>query len=679
MRHGSLLLENVGPGGELRRFGRTEFRDQDTQNALEGAIDAAASGGTRDTEILSQLQPRPWEPASAADIEWLAEDLVPLRYQLDQEEWERGRASYLRAASSSKAAQVVETVEALAPREKVDRAHDLLPSRDLREPDLRIRVTGLLLRYDPTTSVDFAASLEAARSISDPPHRISALLEVVAGSDGVDRRVEDAGGVAILEALAEQAGRSDLAAMTDSCNAVAATAAGLGHQPLLRVAAALADLARALSTGPDEQEPMLAAISALESTGVRAWQAPIRHILEVWGQREALHRIRAAAEGAGGDRPGSADDPARAAPEAPAAETPEISPEALASIRDRDWMRAASTLRVELDDLEWRTPEARACRNTAALLAFALTNCLEFLPNQREGIGAEILDLAARYGAQLLEDVRAGGSGDGGRAADASRSAASNLGYAMTHALGTGTANTAAVDLSFQLLREAAERTDAAAVPEAYAARANNLALGYRMLARATTGDQRLENLTRAEAVLVNVARIDEEAAGSGAGYDSRYIDYANLGDVRAELAEHTYDDTLISRKPTESARWYRAALDAYLRSADIAERLDVPENLAHADVRAAVVFLELCNHYAVERYYAGGDLDAAFYDWLRAFAGGHVRTDRLVASWAASALACVSRAARISIPRNPSLVIEAIEAAVQLWSLSQWRSAVPR
>jgi len=354
------------------------------------------------------------------------------------------------------------------------------------------------------------------------------------------------------------------------------------------------------------------------------------------------------------------------------------SPEARTALRNRDWVRAASELRIDLDDLEWRNPKDRECRYTAAILASVLASCLEFFPQQRDSLGAEILGLAARYGAQLLEDVRVGRPEDGAPA-DASLSAASNLGYAMTSVLRAETVHTAAVEMSFQLLRAAAERTDPAADPEAYAIRANNLALGYLMLARTAMGDRRLEHLTRAEAILVDVAGIDEEAVRSGNEPDSRYIDYANLGDVRADLARHTYDATLISRKPTESARWYHAALNAYLKSADIAEELGVPENLAHAQIRAAVIYLELCNRYALERYYAGGDVHAAFYDWLRAFAGGgHVRTDRLVASWAASALACVSEAAKNSIPRNPSLVIECIEAGIQLWSLSQWRSAVP-
>ena len=723
LRHGSLLLENVGPGGELKSFAHTEFRDQDIQNMLDSETEAMAAGRAWDPDFAGRLQARPWEPASAADLEWLAEDLVPLRYQLDQEEWESGRTSYLRAASSSKAAQVLEMVEALAPQEKVDGAHDHLPSRDVREPDIRIRIAGLLLRYDPTASVDFAAGLEAARSISDQSRRISTLLEVAAETDRLDWRIQDGAVLAVLEALAELADRHDPAVMADSCDAVTTTAASIGHQPLLLVATALADLSRALSAAPpaqraapeggtdaarangQEPEPILAAISTLESTGVRAWQAPITHILEAWGWQDAPDQIRASAETGGyqsadqatttgglaadvdsprdgprddGDLSGSADDPAQAAPTQPAAELGP-SPEARAAIRNRDWGRAASQLRIDLDDLEWRTPQDRASRNTAALLASVLTSCLEFFPQHRERLGAEILDLAARYGAQLLEDVRAGRSGDSGPAAHASRAAASNLGYAMTSVFTAETGDTAAVDLSIQLLREAAERTDAAAAPEVYAIRANNLALGYRLLARVTTEDQRLENLTRAEAILVDVARIDEEAFLSGNGTDSRYIDYANLGDVRADLASHTYDATWISQKATESARWYRGALDAYFRSADIAEELGVPENLAHAYVRAAAVYLELCNHYALERYYAGGDLHAAFYDWLRAFAGGgHVRTDRLVASWAASALSCVSEAAQNSIPRNPSLVIECIEAAVRLWSLSQWRSAVP-
>lgn len=722
-RHGSLLLENVGRGGELKSFARTQFREQDIQNMLDSEIEEVAAGRARNPDIPSRGQVAPWEPASSADLEWLAADLVPLRYQLGKEEWEGGRTSYLRAASSSKAPQVLEFVEALAPQKRVESAHDHLPSRDLYEPDIRIRVAGLLLRNDRTASVDFAAGLEAARSISDQPRRVSALLEVAAESDRLDWRIQDGAVVAVLDALAELSDRHDLAVMADSCAAVTTTAASIGHQPLLRVATALADLSRALSAAPaaqrsapgggtaaagaNGQEPVLAAISTLESTGIRAWQASITHILEAWGRQDAPDPIRARAETgdyqsadqattaavgpaadvnspcdvAGdddGDLPGSAHDSARAAAMSAAAELG-ASPEARVALRNRDWMRAASQLRIDLDDLEWRAPQSRSGRNTAALLAAVLTSCMEFFPRQRARLGAEIRDLAARYGAQLLEDVRAVGSGDGGSAADASLSAANNLGYAMTSVLRAETADTDAAGLSFHLLQEASERTDAAAAPADYAIRANNLALGYRMLARLTTGDQRLQNLIRAEAILVDVARIDEEAARSSNEPDSRYIDYANLGDVRADLAGHTYDSTWISRKPTESARWYRTALDAYLRSADIAEQLDVPENLAHADVRAAAVYLELCNHYALERYYAGGDLPAAFYDWLRAFAGGgHVRTDRLVASWAASALACISRAARNSIPRNPSLVIECIEAAVRLWSLTQWRSAVP-
>ena len=238
------------------------------------------------------------------------------------------------------------------------------------------------------------------------------------------------------------------------------TAASIGHQPLLLVATALADLSRALSAAPPAQraapeggtdaavrtgrpEPTLAAISTLESTGVRAWQAPITHILEAWGRQDAPDQIRASAETGGyqsadqatttgglaadvdsprdgprddGDLSGSADDPAQAAPTQPAAELGP-SPEARAAIRNRDWGRAASQLRIDLDDLEWRTPQDRASRNTAALLASVLTSCLEFFPQHRERLGAEILDLAARYGAQLLEDVRAGRSGDSGPAA----------------------------------------------------------------------------------------------------------------------------------------------------------------------------------------------------------------------------------------------------------------------
>ena len=113
----------------------------------------------------------------------------------------------------------------------------------------------------------------------------------------------------------------------------------------------------------------------------------------------------------------------------------------------------------------------------------------------------------------------------------------------------------------------------------------------------------------------MKTARVGERSAAAGVGNDSRYVDYANLGDARVRFRpcpRTTGGISAISR--SESAHWYRKALDAYERSAELAREQNRKESEAHAAVRAARVHLQLIDLYSHERYYGSGDLSLAFY-----------------------------------------------------------------
>jgi hypothetical protein len=157
------------------------------------------------------------------------------------------------------------------------------------------------------------------------------------------------------------------------------------------------------------------------------------------------------------------------------------------------------------------------------------------------------------------------------------------------------------------------------------------------------------------------------------------YLDYANLGRSYLDMAAGTYEAQWINRKPVESARWYRQALDAFAASAQLALDEGRAESAADAELMAARVLTQVCEHYALERYWAGGDLTAAFYRWLCEFAvEAETNPREVVRSAAATALGYLEAALQRALALNPGIVLEILDGIVAVWSLSAWRDAVP-
>jgi len=355
----------------------------------------------------------------------------------------------------------------------------------------------------------------------------------------------------------------------------------------------------------------------------------------------------------------------------------ELSDAVLAHVRHRDWFRAASALRMELDTAELQSPESPYCLFLAAQYAKMLLQCAEFLPQQKRRLAIEVRDLVLDYG-ELILDSAARERGTPGSGA----SNANNLGWAavkLSHGIEDGES---LLRSGLELLERAVDAAPRAVAPESYSIYANNLAMACRDLSEFDSENQ-AALLRRAADLMREVQSIDREFLKSRSRArrsigQTLYIDLANLSRVCLGLGIATYDAKWINRKPLASARWFREALDTALESRQFAAQIDRIENIADADILAAQIYLWLCRQYMTERRWAGGDLTRAFYEWLCEFAGGWVNTGQFVRDCAASALEHLCRAAYVGIDRNPSVLVEVIDSMVALWALSMWNEGIP-
>ncbi|MEV6759842.1 CHAT domain-containing protein [Streptomyces sp. NPDC051105] len=619
VRHGSLLLENVGADGRLSNFSETQSRDQRVRDLIDSAVDAldAPDRLAEQVALVEGLRAELWEPDTDDDVEWLVGDLIPLRHQLDEAEWAAAAEQYVTAAQSSRARDVVSRVDAAVSQEQIEAVLDSLPRWTPDEPHLEIRLAAIVARHDPDADPCLEAALADALARPSAAERAHALIELITICDLVDWRVQDRA-IDVLLHLLEEMTAQGAPAEADAIAEFGARAAGaIGHRPLQTALSRVCGQNR-----PDESRP------------ANEPDLPSQDVLDV----------------------------------------PEfLSEEALRMLGEQDWARASILLSAELDEHERRDPAGLPSLLTAGYLGLALSSSIELHPDLGEGLALQILRQGVRFGPGLLAAVR-GPQRAGHRLV---LNAAANLGHAMAAHFSDHRASREVLQLAADLLAETLLRTDPDHEPLTYSTRANNLALCQMTVAEMHQDDERITTLHKAHDLFLEATRIDEENVGRGG--DTRFIDYSNLGATRMALALATYDAQTIDHKPVESAHWYRSALEAYHHAAELADQSGSPEHQAAILLKAAAVTMDLCDRYALERYWAGGDLTKAFYDWLRAFAGDHIRTDWLLSDWAGSALASISHAARIAVGGNPTLVLTCVEAAVRLWSLGQWRNGIPR
>lgn len=488
-----------------------------------------------------------------------------------------------------------------------------------RLPHLAVRIAGILLRQR-AGALDFGSRVTALRGEA-PESRAQALATLFWEADEIDRAVQMACLNGLLEAreVLVTAGRGDAAARVEELllAATAGTAWKAQTHDLLHTPAAPSAAAEAGTPAPPE-------------------------VVERFPMSEKARRFFAA----------------------------------------HDWLRLAAQLQIELDEIEWQEPDGARCRTAAARLASALNQCVDFVPHQAPALAAEVYDLAERYGGRILEDARATDDAVG------AASNANNLGWAavsLSHRAHSG--GDVLLEAGTQLLEAAVLLAPRGANPLGFSIYANNLAMACRSKARLAGGgdrEQYLARMQRSIALMREVIDVDEGLRQSADPRDQAagatlYLDYANLGRSCFDLAAGTYDAQWINHKPVESARWYRQALDAFVTAARLALDERRGESAADAEMMAARVLTQVCEHYALERYWAGGDLTAAFYRWLCEFAGEAETNPReLVRSSAAAALGYLDAALPRALQLNPGVVLEILDAIVAVWSLSVWRDAVP-
>jgi CHAT domain len=209
---------------------------------------------------------------------------------------------------------------------------------------------------------------------------------------------------------------------------------------------------------------------------------------------------------------------------------------------------------------------------------------------------------------------------------------------------------------------------------------ANNLAVGYQCKAARQDAEGARESLQHAVELIQRVIESDERLAESHNAYErsisrTKYIDLLNLGLVCRDLGDRTYSKMMISVKPKESAVFYRRAMRAFVDARDLAEKRRHTTIAATASNTLAALLLSICETFVAERQWAGGDIQAAYYDWLSTLADGPVGTDRLFQTCAVAALRSASSAARAQ-HTNSALIVECVDTMIAVFSLSQRKLA---
>ncbi|MEO8391509.1 MAG: CHAT domain-containing protein [Chloroflexota bacterium] len=356
-----------------------------------------------------------------------------------------------------------------------------------------------------------------------------------------------------------------------------------------------------------------------------------------------------------------------------------LSPKVRQYMKEKRWLQAADQLRVELDELENCEPGSLKCRSQAASLSGLLHQCVDFAPHQGRAIAEQVRALSEEYGASILQDAETALPGEASRFARN----ANNLGWSaisLSHLLVEGQQNL--LNFGTRLLEQAVRLEPADRTPEGFSSAANNLSVAYQSLSKYDASNS-LDYLHKAEQLIREVIAVDERLLQSPDLHQQQigrtmYIDYNNLGNISFALAHATYQSQWINVKSPESAQWYRKALEAYQQSAELAFTEAAVEMAADARVKAAEIYLELCNHYTQERYWSGGDVTHAFYEWLCEFSGGPVKSVDFLRYCGDAALGHFIAAATIAYNRNPGLLIDCLDRLVRMWSLSRWRQGIP-
>ena len=381
-----------------------------------------------------------------------------------------------------------------------------------------------------------------------------------------------------------------------------------------------------------------------------------------------------------GHVPGEAVGEPRVSPEAEAeieAEPP-VLPEARALIDAERWEAAASLLRRDLLSREERDMNDPACFGIAAMLCFVLSEASDVSPRLRPQTARLISDLTFRYSSGLL-------GRDGCRVLDNVRSArnASMIGLsAAKYASALPEDEVAALlSVSMRLLELAVELTPAATHDADFSVYANNLAIACQEAARSQPSDQAVVSLERSIALLDQVIEVDDGLAGSLSIKDrivagTKSFDLLNLGLACRQLAALTYSARWLHLKPIASAHYYRRALVAFTQSRALALREGRLANAATSSVNVGMILLDLVEYFVAERKWAGGDIHHAFYEWLRALAGGHVGTSKLLDSCIDGVLAAANDAG--TRHSNGSLKLERLHLLIRALGTTERHSVIP-
>lgn len=342
-----------------------------------------------------------------------------------------------------------------------------------------------------------------------------------------------------------------------------------------------------------------------------------------------------------------------------------------------DWNAAAPLLRHELE-----RPGAHLLRDArsircAAVLCSVLQQLRDFEPHRRVQLAVEVNDLVGRLSPVLLD-----ANGETAMSPEARSSLANIVGFAAVNAAGdlAGDPGTRLLNRGIDLMELSTSLLDEALDSKGFSFSANNLAVGYQFKARRQDDEGARESLQHAVELIQRVIKSDERLAESHNAYErsvsrTKYIDLLNLGLVCRDLGDRTYSRMMISVKPKESAVFYRRAIRAFVDSRDLAAKRRHTTIAATASNSLAALLLSICQTFVAERQWAGGDINAAYYDWLSTLADGPVGTARLFQTCTVAALRSASSAARAQ-HTNSALIVECVDTMIAVFSLSQRKLA---
>jgi hypothetical protein len=678
------------------------------------------------------------EQLLAPDAERFAEDLVMLRHQCRSSEWNVFVRSYTEVGGVE-AARAVARAEELAPAAALGREGERLPFRALPSPHWSIRAVRFALRQSPRAKVDFKAMLESA-SAAAPGVRLTRLALTALAAEGIDpvvhqgaicqlvdglraaiERAPDAATARHVEEALHLFGRDPSDFWRDTLLAFHSHVAALTGDPVARCGhlheasrhylrgrhnadsgAALHCLQTAVNetTDPEERGRLVVdLVRALLNLGLEARDGRLLMAAIAVRRKHADLTAEPAAEAAAYSLfaeallqpdegrhhdllrqtlaeavryPGLeefADQvrdqlPNRGAEPAPEGKLQPADNTLVRASRTEDWAGAVEQL--GRPPAETQDEDSIALR--AAEQALAYQEMAERDPRRTREAAAAVAEIARRHAHRIRQFANI----------VARRTAANYLGWALIR-LPSAEPETR---LGVELLELALSLSDDATDRIGRSFTQSNLANGYRALARFASQKEALKLFAKAEEMFREVAALDEQLCDSidpreRNACKSLDLDYFNIGLVCESQAIASYDATLISHKPLESARHRRNAIIAFARSAELArERVAIR---ASAEMGLARSMTALCRHYYQERQWASGDLERAFYLWLAEVAGGeHVSTRAIIEGAAETALAAAASAAEYGVAGNPSVLVEAADEIATLWGLLRRTDELP-